>query len=148
VTIRPARRRNIVAFSEFSPRRAGAIRLLLADDHELVRNELARILEAEPDFEVVAQAADGRAAVELARQLRPDVVLMDVNMPELNGIEAARELTKELSDVHVIGLSMHDGDEVATAMLEAGASAYMTKGSPVESLLRKIRSCAHVTPRA
>ena len=126
----------------------GTVRVLLADDHSVVRNELARILDAQPDMEVVGQAQDGRAAIELTRKLRPDAVLMDINMPELDGIEATRKLANEMPEIRVIGLSMHDGDELAATIIEAGASAYISKSSPFSLLLDKMRGWIGVTIRA
>ena len=99
-------------------------------------------------MEVVGQAQDGRAAIELTRKLRPDAVLMDINMPELDGIEATRKLANEMPEIRVIGLSMHDGDELAATIIEAGASAYISKSSPFSLLLDKMRGWIGVTIRA
>jgi PAS domain S-box-containing protein len=115
------------------------IRVLLADDHALLREGLASLLHEEPDIELVGEAADGRAAVELALRVKPDVILMDVTMPRMDGIEATRRITAALPEVRVIGLSMHEQEDMAAAMYEAGASAYLSKGGPSESLLATIR---------
>jgi signal transduction histidine kinase/CheY-like chemotaxis protein len=119
----------------------GVIRVLLADDHKLLREGLANLLRDQPGIEVVSEACDGEMAVELARQWRPDVVLMDVSMPRLSGPEATRVISRELPDVQVIGLSMHDRSDMASAMFEAGAAAYVTKGAPSENLIAAIRDC-------
>lgn len=116
------------------------IRLLLADDHQILREGLASLLSEESDMEVVGQAGDGREAIELARAMRPDVVLMDVTMPRLDGIQATRLITSELSGIAVIGLSMHEEDDMATAMRAAGAVAYLSKGGPSDSLIAAIRA--------
>ena len=97
------------------------IRVLLADDHEILRQGLAGLLEEEPDMEVIGQASDGQMAVELALRTKPDVIVMDVTMPRLNGVEATRRITAELPGVCVIGLSMHEQDEIAQAIREASA---------------------------
>jgi two-component system, NarL family, response regulator NreC len=116
-----------------------AIRVLFAADHRILCAAVARMLNAEPDIEVVGQASDGLDALEQARQLRPDVVVMDLTMPRLNGIEATRRITAEMPDVRVVALSMHDHADAADVMLEAGAAAYVTKGAPSETLLSAIR---------
>ncbi|HYL81849.1 MAG TPA: response regulator, partial [Candidatus Acidoferrum sp.] len=118
------------------------IRVLVVDDHRVVRQGLTRLLSAEPDIEVVAEAADGKAAVELAGQLRPDVVLMDVSMPEMNGVDATRAIHVAFPAVQVIGLSMFEEDELAAMMRKAGAVAYLTKRGPADVLLAAIRARA------
>ncbi len=96
------------------------IRVLLADDHPVVREGLARLLQMQADIEIVGQAADGQRAVEMAHELEPDVVIMDVSMPIVGGIEATRQIHGDLPRIGVIGLSMHSEREVATAMYTAG----------------------------
>jgi PAS domain S-box-containing protein len=118
----------------------GTIRVLLADDHGVMRQSLARLLDLEADIEVVAEVSDGESAVELAHRLRPSVVLMDLRMPGLNGVEATRLLHRELPDVTVIGLSMYTEAEAGAAMRDAGAVAYVSKCSPVNEVLSAIRS--------
>ncbi len=117
------------------------MRILLVDDHTIVRQSLARLLGWEADIEIVGEAGDGRLAVELARDLRPDIVLMDINMPGMNGIEATRRIHAEQPQVLVIGLSMFEEDERAQPMLEAGAVGYVSKTESTEDLLATIRSC-------
>lgn len=118
------------------------IRLLLADDHRILREGLACFLTEEPDLEIVALAADGLEAVELAHRTRPDVVLMDVTMPRLDGVGATYRISAELPGVAVIGLSMHEGEHMSEAMRAAGAVAYLTKGGASETLLATIRASA------
>jgi PAS domain S-box-containing protein len=120
---------------------AERIRILLVDDHKVVREGLARILGAEPDFDIVGQAEDGNMAVELTEALRPSVVLMDINMPDMDGITATRILARQHPDVHVIGLSFYSAEERAGEMLEAGARMYVSKTAPAEELKAAIRSC-------
>lgn len=118
------------------------IRVLLADDHKIVRQGLAILLESAPGLELAGEASDGRAAVEMARALRPDVVVLDVSMPEMNGIEAARVIHEELPGIRIIGLSMHEAEDMAAAMRDAGAEAYLSKDGPSETLLAAIRGLA------
>lgn len=123
---------------------SGRVRVLLADDHEILREGLASLLWEEPDIELVGQAGDGLAAVEMALRTRPDVVLMDITMPRMNGIDATRRITTELPGVRVIGLSMHEKQDMAEAMREAGAEAYLPKGGSSETLIAAIRGISHV----
>lgn len=118
---------------------ANCIRVALVDDHPVVRLGLALLLDNQPDIAVVGQAADGLAAIEMAASVRPDVVIMDVSMPGMNGLEATRRITTDVPGVQVIALSMHNHPHMATAMREAGASAYLTKGGPPDALLAAIR---------
>ena len=115
------------------------IRVLLADDHAVMRQGLRSLLSEEPDIKVIGEACTGVEAVELARRMLPDVVLMDLSMPEMNGIEAARILHKEFPDMRIIGLSMFDEADRAAALLEAGASAYITKSGRTDELVKAIR---------
>jgi len=117
------------------------IRVLLADDHIILRHGLSRLLRGEPDMEVVGEAADGKSAVDLIRELLPDVVLMDINMPGMGGIEAVKIIHKELPDIHVIGLSMFQEDERADAMRKAGAVDYIDKTGPSDAVIAAIRDC-------
>ena len=122
------------------PLRPRLIRILLADDHEIIRHGLANALMDEPDMDVIGEAGDGQEAVEMALQLRPDVILMDISMPRLDGIEATRRIKTELPDTQVIGLSMHEESDAAQAMCDAGACAYLSKNGCSEELLRTIRT--------
>jgi len=115
------------------------IRVLLADDHPVMRQGLTRLLQEQPDIKVVGEAGDGQQAVDLARQLKPDVVLMDISLPCINGFDATRQIMTECPGIRVIGLSMHEETDMADAMREAGAVAYMTKGGPTERLIAAIR---------
>ncbi len=115
------------------------IRIVLVDDHTMVRQSLARLLGEAPDLEIVGEAADGKTALDLVEQIRPDVVLMDINMPVMNGIEATRALRAAYPAVCVIGLSMYEDSEQSQAMRNAGAAAYLTKSDISDNLLKSIR---------
>lgn len=114
------------------------IRVLLVDDHELMREGLRAILEREKDVEVVGEASSGRAAVELARTLEPDVVVMDVAMKDSNGIEATRQLRSAHPGVKVIALSSHSDSRYVNAMLDAGACGYVLKANAYDDLRRAL----------
>ena len=118
----------------------GAIRVLLVDDHTIVRQGLKLILSAHPDVKVVGEAANGREAIALAEQLRPDLVLMDVAMPELNGIEATRRMVEANSRVRVLVLSMHKEAVYVREILRAGARGYILKDAIDTELLNAVRS--------
>jgi PAS domain S-box-containing protein len=120
------------------------LRIVLADDHIVMRQGLAGLLRLEPDFEVAGEASDGEAAVGLVRELRPDVVVMDVSMPGMDGVEATRLIHREHPGVRVIGLSMFDSSERAAAMLEAGAVNYLAKSGPPEALIEAIRASVQI----
>ncbi len=115
------------------------IRVLLVDDHAVMRQGLGLLLEDEDDLEVVGEAANGQQAVALTGRLRPDVVVMDVGMPVMGGIEATERIRADWPEVRVVGLSMHDEGDMAARMLAAGASAYLNKAGPAEALLAAIR---------
>ena len=117
------------------------MRVLLVDDHAIVRCSLRTLLHLEPDIEVVGEAANGQLAVDLTRHLQPDVVLMDITMPTMNGIEATRAIHAEFPHVGVIGLSMHERDELAEVLRDAGAMDYVSKGAEPEELLAVMRGC-------
>ncbi len=124
---------------------SGKIRVVLVDDHAVVRNGLALQLNAQPDIEIAGEAADGKSAIRIVRRIRPDVVTMDVSMPGMGGIEAARVIHAEFPDMSIIGLSMFEEAKQAAAMREAGAVGYLSKSASFDSLLDAIRSCARKT---
>lgn len=117
------------------------IRILLADDHAIVRESLARLLQMHEGLEVVGQAGDGQEAVERALDLKPDLIVMDVSMPRLNGIQATHRIKQILPTVLVIGLSMHTDADMAAAMRAAGACHYLTKTAAPDELVNLIRAC-------
>ncbi len=116
-----------------------SIKILLADDHQIMREGLLVLLEREPDLKVVGEAADGRAAVRLAKDLEPHLVVMDVTMPDLNGIDATRQILAENRQIKVIALSMHADRRFVKGMLQAGACAYLLKHSASKELIQAIR---------
>ncbi len=117
-----------------------SIKIILADDHQIVRQGLRTLLTAEPDMEVVAEADNGRAVLKLAQELSPQVVIMDISMPDLNGIEATRQILAESPGVKVIALSMHSDSLFVLNMLRAGASGYLLKDCALEELVKAIRT--------
>jgi DNA-binding NarL/FixJ family response regulator len=119
------------------------IRVLLVDDHKIIRDGLISLLQKQPDIEVVGEADNGRDAVRLAHELRPEIVVMDIGMPELNGIDATHRLRAECPDAKIIALSMHSNRRHASAMLAAGAQGYVLKDSAFEELVAAIRSVSH-----
>jgi len=119
-----------------------SIRILLADDHTIVLQGLSRFLQTQEGLEVVGQAKDGQTTVELARDLVPEVVVMDISMPGLNGIEATRLIHQENSNVKIIGLSMHSSKRFVKEMREAGASGYLLKDCDFEELIEAIQTVA------
>jgi DNA-binding NarL/FixJ family response regulator len=118
----------------------GVVKLILVDDHEIVRAGLRALLSREPDLVVVGEATNGRAAIEQVKQLSPDVVVMDLSMPELNGIDATRQVLGSHPGVKVIGLTASADDRMTIEMLRAGASGHLTKASAFEELVTAIRS--------
>ncbi len=116
------------------------LRLLLVDDHPVVRDGLAAIAETQDDMEVVGEAGDGEQAVELALALKPDVVLMDLRLPKISGVEAIRRIRSHLPRTHVLILTTYDSDEAILEGLQAGAEGYLLKGSSRQELLSAIRS--------
>ena len=117
-------------------------RVLLADDHTLIRAGLRLVVEQRPEFAVVGEAADGRQAVALAQSLKPDVVVMDIGMPGLNGIEACRQIRESLPDTQVVMLSMHSDEGYVLRALKAGARAYLLKDSAEADLASAIRAAS------
>ena len=116
------------------------IRVLLADDHAIVREGVKRILMAEPDLEVVAEAEDGVEAVEQAKQLKPDVAVLDISMPGINGIEATKQIKAALPETHILALTMHTDDAYVFQLLKAGASGYVLKRAAATDLVQAIRA--------
>lgn len=114
-------------------------KILLADDHQILRQGLVALLTKERDLEVVGEASDGRTAVRLAMELQPAVVVMDVAMPDLNGIDATRQILAELPQVKIIALSMHADKRFVMGMLKAGAAGYLLKHCALEELVNAIR---------
>lgn len=117
-----------------------SIRIIIADDHTIVRHGLTRLLQQESDVEVVAQAQNGHATVELARELSPDIIVMDVGMPDLNGIDATQQILRESPEIKVLALSMHSGRKFVVAMLKAGASGYLLKDCALEELTTALQT--------
>jgi DNA-binding NarL/FixJ family response regulator len=114
------------------------LRILLADDHTIVRQGIRKIVEDQPDWEVVAEAGDGREAVRQALELKPDIALLDIGMPLLNGIEAAAQITRRAPAVKVVILSMHPNEAYITRALQAGAKGYLLKDSADTDLIRAL----------
>jgi DNA-binding NarL/FixJ family response regulator len=118
------------------------IRLLIADDHPVVRNGLSGMLAGDPDFEVVGEAADGEEALKLVELLSPDVVLMDLRMPRMDGVSAIAELTRRALPVRVLVLTTYDADRDVLSAIEAGATGYLLKDAPRNELHRAVRAAA------
>ncbi len=116
------------------------IKIMLADDHQILRQGLRNLLAAEPDMQVVAEADNGRKVLPLVEKFGPDIVIMDITMPGLNGIEATRQILAERTGVKVIALSMHSDSLFVLNMLKAGASGYLLKDCALEDLVRAIRT--------
>jgi DNA-binding NarL/FixJ family response regulator len=116
------------------------IRIILADDHQIVRQGLRSMLEHNPDIEVVGEAADGRAVLEMAMQLKPDVVVMDIGMPQLNGVDATRKLLEDLPRTHVVALSMHTDRRFIVEIFKAGAKGYVVKDAAFHELASAVRA--------
>lgn len=119
------------------------IRLLLVDDHAVVRSGLKMLLENERDVEIIGEAASASEAIEGAIRLKPNVILMDIGLPDLSGIDATREIKKRASDVAIVALTIHEDEEYFFKMLESGASGYVPKRAAPEELLTAIRAAAN-----
>ncbi len=117
------------------------IRVMLVDDHLVVRDGLAALLSQERDLKVVAEAGDGRQAIERARQEQPDVILMDIMMPEMDGIVATRIIKSLLPKIKIVGLSLFEERQMRDSMMDAGASAYISKSEGAQTLVATIRRC-------
>ncbi len=139
---RPAvRREHVEAAGPGDAKADRKIRVLLADDHAVMRDGLGGLLQRLPDMEVIGKAADGQEAVDLVRQLQPDVIVMDVSMPKLDGLAATRQIKAASPQVHVIGLSMFNEDGMVEGMKSAGAARYLAKSSGPAALIEAIREC-------
>ena len=119
-----------------------SLRIIIADDHQMLRQVLRALLDGDTDLEVVGEAENGHEAVRLCKQLKPDVVIMDVGMPELNGMEATRQCLADNPGVKVLALSMHTDRRFASGMLQAGASGYLLKDAAFDELIEAIRAVA------
>jgi two-component system nitrate/nitrite response regulator NarL len=128
------------------------IRVLVVDDHDLFRTGMASLLDSEPDIEVVAQASGGRRGVQLASELHPDVVLMDLRMPDLEGAEATRAILQRHPRTRVLALTVLSGEDDVASVLHAGASGFLAKDTPIEDLVTAVRAAAKgsawLSPRA
>jgi len=116
------------------------MKILIADDHGVVRQGLKALIETEADMQVIGEASDGQQVVQLTRQLLPDIVLMDIAMPNLNGVEATRQILDDNPDIRIIALSVHSDKHFVTGMLKTGASGYVLKSSLFEEVLRAIET--------
>jgi CheY-like chemotaxis protein len=114
------------------------IRVLLADDHKVLRQGLVNLISSQPDIQVVGEASNGLQSIELARQLNPHLILMDISMPEMDGIEATRIIKAEMPHIHVIGLSMHEDKQITEAMRKSGAEAFISKAASISELLKAV----------
>ena len=117
------------------------IKVALADDHTIIRQGLNAMLQSQSDIQIIGEASDGQMAVELTEELHPDVILMDVRMPRMNGIEATRRIVSDHPDARVIGFTLNMEENIADAMREAGAVACLSKSDPIDRLLETIRNC-------
>ena len=129
--------------SDSQPERTEKIMVILADDHERVRMGLRRLLESSGDIEVIGEAADGQEALDLLDRLDPDVLLLDMEMPRLNGNQVVRRLKEMQSEVRILALSAHDDRQYILGMLENGASGYLTKEEAPEALIKAVRGVAN-----
>ena len=122
------------------------VRILIADDHEVVRHGIRALLESHTGWEVAGEAVTGRQALEEARRLAPDVVIMDISMPDMNGLEATRQIRKEVPDSEVLILSVHDSEQLVREVLEAGARGYVLKSDAGRDLIAAVETLCHHKP--
>jgi two-component system invasion response regulator UvrY len=122
---------------------AALIKVLVADDHHLVRTSIVRTIELESGLKVIAEASDGETAIKLSREHTPDIVLMDIRMPGVDGLEATRKIVRSLPDVRVIVLTAYLEESYAKRLLEAGAFGFISKDTPFDEMIRAIRQVAH-----
>jgi DNA-binding NarL/FixJ family response regulator len=118
------------------------VRILVADDHQLIHNGISDILQNNEQFEIVGHAYSGKEAIELARKINPDIILMDISMPNGNGIEASRKLLAKNSEIRIIALSQHDEKQYVSQMLQVGCLGYLIKNSPKEEILTALDNVA------
>ena len=118
------------------------IRLLLVDDHEVVRTGLRMLLESRPDMQIIGEAANGEQAIEMTQALKPDVVVMDITLPDISGIETTRRIKERFPDVAVVALTIHEDEQYFFEMLQAGASGYVPKRAAPEDLVTAIRAAS------
>src|SRR6478752_8189802 len=117
-----------------------AFRIFIADDHEVVRKGLCALLQAQPDWEICGEAGDGREAVDKAQQLKPDVVILDIGMPSLNGLEATRHILKNQPHTKILILTLHDSDQVVREVLNAGARGFLLKSDAARDLVAAVEA--------
>ena len=122
------------------------IRIVVADDHKIMREGLKALIDKQPDMEVAAEAQDGLTATKLARKLLPHIIIMDIGMPEMNGIDATRQIVSENKDVKIVALSMHSDRRFVLEMLKAGASGYLLKDSAFEELVSAVHTVMEGQP--
>ena len=122
------------------------IRILMADDHPVVRAGIRGMLETQPDFEVIAEAENGEEAIEAARKLKPGVILMDLRMPKMEGVEAIEKIKESQPEIHILVLTTYDTDADIVRAVEAGATGYLLKDAPREELFRAVRATASSSP--
>jgi DNA-binding NarL/FixJ family response regulator len=121
----------------------GTLRILVADDHEVVRKGLVSLLQAQSDWQVCGEAADGREAVEKACQLKPDILILDIGMPSLNGLEATRQILRTTPNARVLILTLHDSDQVVREVLNAGARGFLLKSDAARDLVAAVEALRH-----
>lgn len=122
------------------------VRIIVADDHDIVRHGLRALLETRQGWEVIGEASDGRQAVDMAKRLKPDVVVLDISMPELNGLEAARQILHDLPRTEVLILTMHRSEQVVRELLQAGARGYLLKNDAARELVAAVEALSQHQP--